>query len=76
MFREWQFCHDVGVGQSDDESAPTVYHPGKLSERSVELGDEVDGVDGDGAVNAPSGKGNCVMDPECNDSRPVAMSRR
>src|SRR3954471_20984810 len=25
--------------------------------------------------NAPSAKGSCVMDPQCKDSRPLAMSR-
>ena len=42
--REWQLRHHIGVGQSDDESTPAVYHPGKLCERSVELRDEVDPI--------------------------------
>lgn len=54
---ERQFCHHIGVGQSDDQSTPAVYHPGKFSECSVELGDEVDGVDRHHPVQCLVGEG-------------------
>jgi hypothetical protein len=43
-------CHGIGVVKTYDDSARTLGHSGKLGEGEGQLGDEVDGVQGDGTI--------------------------
>ena len=46
MPRERHPGHRIPVGHSDDDPTRASYHPSELGERTIQLSDEVDGIDG------------------------------